>query len=137
MNIVSWNLNGLPSCLKNGSINELLAYHPDIICLQETRTRAEPVVFDGYRHYWHHSERDKYSGTAVLMCEEPLSVHYGLTEDFDDTEGRAITVELKKFFCSMFMSQIHSRTSTAMPTGGNGTKRCGLMCMSCCMTSPS
>ena len=98
MNIVSWNLNGLPSCLKNGSINELLACHPDIICLQETRTRAEPVVFDGYRHYWNHSERDKYSGTAVLMCEEPLSVHYGLTEDFDDTEGRAITVELEKFF---------------------------------------
>ena len=98
MKILSWNINGLPSCLKSGALEPLLAYQPDAVCLQEIRTRTEPVVLEGYKHYWHHSMRDKYSGTVVLLQEEPLSVHSGLTDDFDDTEGRAITVELEDFF---------------------------------------
>ena len=53
----------------------LLAYQADAICLQEIRTRAEPVILEGYRHYWHHSIRDKYSGTAMLLREEPLRVY--------------------------------------------------------------
>lgn len=76
----------------------LLAYQPDAVCLQEIRTRTEPVVLEGYKHYWYHSMRDKYSGMVVLLQKEPLSIHYGLTDDFDDTEGRAITVELEDFF---------------------------------------
>ena len=98
MKILSWNINGLPSRLKSGALEPLLAYQPDAVCLQEIRTKAEPAVLEGYRHYWHHSSRDKYSGTAVLLRREPLSIHYGLTDDFDDAEGRAITVELKDFF---------------------------------------
>ena len=34
----------------------------------------------------------------MLRREEPLRVHYGLTDDFDDSEGRAITAELRDFF---------------------------------------
>ena len=98
MKILSWNINGLPSCLKSGAFEPLLAYQADAICLQEIRTRAEPVILEGYRHYWHHSARDKYSGTAMLLREDPLRVHYGLTDDFDDAEGRAITAELQDFF---------------------------------------
>ena len=79
MKILSWNINGLPSCLKSGALEPLLAYQPDAVCLQEIRTRTEPVVLEGYKHYWHHSMRDKYSGTVVLLQKEPLSVHYGLT----------------------------------------------------------
>ena len=98
MRILSWNINGLPSCLKSGAFEPLRTYQADAICLQEIRTRAEPVLLEGYRHYWHHSIRDKYSGTAMLLREEPLRVHYGLTDDFDDSEGRAITAELRDFF---------------------------------------
>lgn len=98
MRIVSWNLNGLPSCLKSGAFGPLLEYQPDVICLQEIRTRAEPVVLEGYWHYWNHSVRDKYSGTAMLPREELLSVYCGLTDDFDDAEGRAITAELQGFY---------------------------------------
>lgn len=98
MRILSWNINGLPSCLKSGAFEPLRTYQADAICLQEIRTRAEPVILEGYRHYWHHSIRDKYSGTAMLLREEPLRVHYGLTDDFDDSEGRAITAELRDFF---------------------------------------
>lgn len=98
MRILSWNINGLPSCLKSGAFEPLRTYQADAICLQEIRTRAEPVILEGYRHYCHHSIRDKYSGTAMLLREEPLRVHYGLTDDFDDSEGRAITAELRDFF---------------------------------------
>ena len=72
MRILSWNLNGLPSCLKSGAFEPLQTYQPDAVCLQEIRTRVEPVILEGYRHYWHHSVRDKYSGTAMLLREEPL-----------------------------------------------------------------
>ena len=98
MRILSWNINGLPSYLKSGAFEPLLTYQADAICLQEIRTRAEPVILEGYLHYWHHSIRDKYSGTVMLLREEPLRVHYGLTGDFDDAEGRAITAELRDFF---------------------------------------
>ena len=33
---------------------------------------GDSVILEGYRHYWHHSVRDKYSGTAMLLREEPL-----------------------------------------------------------------
>ena len=72
MKILSWNLNGLPSCLKSGAFEPLLVHQADAICLQEIRTRAEPVVLKGYRHFWHHSARDKYSGTAMLLLPELL-----------------------------------------------------------------
>ena len=51
MKILSWNINGLPSCLKSGALEPLLAYQPDVVCPQERRTRAEPAVLEEYRHY--------------------------------------------------------------------------------------
>ena len=58
MNIVSWNLNGLMSSIKNGSLDVLEEKVPDVICLQEIRTKQEPVIIGGYHHYWNHGERD-------------------------------------------------------------------------------
>ena len=43
---------------------------------------------------------------SMLLREEPLRVHYGLTDDFDDSEGRAITAELRDFFLVMSMFQL-------------------------------
>ena len=34
----------------------------------------------------------------MLLREEPLRIHYGLTDGFDDAGGRAITAELRDFF---------------------------------------
>lgn len=98
MKIISWNLNGLVATMKAGAIDPLIDRSPDIICFQEIRTKKEPVILDGYVHYWHHAEREGYSGTAVLTRCPVVRVQNGFLSGMGDEEGRLITVELDKFY---------------------------------------
>ena len=98
MNIVSWNLNGLLSCVKNNSFVPLAKMMPDIICLQEIRTQQEPIIIEGYNHYWNHSQRDGYSGTAVLSMNSPKRIIYGFDGQHPDPEGRLMTLELAAMY---------------------------------------
>lgn len=97
MKIVSWNLNGLLSSLKNDVFKPVLASGVDMLCLQEIRTQQEPTVADGYFHIWNHSERDGYAGTAILCKHRPLRVIRGFYGE-NDPEGRTLTVELERCF---------------------------------------
>ena len=80
MKLVSWNVNGLRSCLTKGFLEYVKQEDPDIVCLQETKLQPEQAVFEleGYHRYFHSADKKGYSGTAVLTKEEPLSVVYGL-----------------------------------------------------------
>ena len=98
MRIVSWNLNGLLATLENGSLRILEEEMPEIICLQEIRTNKEPMIMEGYFHYWNHSSRDGYSSTAVLTWDEPLHTFTGFLNGHEDDEGRLITLEFEKFY---------------------------------------
>lgn len=98
MKIISWNLNGLMSCIKNVAFEPISHLAPDVICLQEIRTRQEPEIMSGYRHFWHHSQRDGYSGTATMIREMPIKVIYGFNEKYPDPEGRILTLELKDVY---------------------------------------
>ena len=97
MKIISWNLNGLLSCVANKSIFPLLNYNPDIICCQEIRTKEEPLIIEGYNHIWNHAEREKYSGTAVLTIPYPMEIFRGFGDN-KDIEGRLITLEYEDFY---------------------------------------
>ena len=35
MKLISWNVNGIRACLKNGFLDSIKKINPDIICLQE------------------------------------------------------------------------------------------------------
>lgn len=98
MHIFSWNLNGLLSCVKNKSFEPLKRFGPEIICLQEIRTKEEPEILPGYQHIWNHGERDGYAGTAMLCKAPPLHVEFGLEDAETDPEGRTITAEYPDFF---------------------------------------
>lgn len=98
MKMLSWNLNGLLSCIKHDSFHAIAGEEPDIICLQEIRTKQELEVLPGYRHYWNHSQRDGYSGTVTLTRDEPQRVVLGLGDEQLDAEGRVITVELSELY---------------------------------------
>ena len=93
MKIVSWNLNGLSSCIQNNSFAPIADIGPDILCLQKIRTQQEPQILPGYQHCWNHGQRNGYAGTAVLYKKEPLSVSFGLGDDDADEEGRTIILE--------------------------------------------
>lgn len=101
--IVSWNVNGIRACGRNGFVKWLESERPDILCLQETkafREQVDPEVREpsGYGSAWHSAKRPGYSGVATFFrgsCE-PLEVSAMGISEFDD-EGRVQAVEYPGF----------------------------------------
>ncbi len=100
MKLISWNVNGIRSVLGKGLHDFLAAEQADIVCLQETKARAEqvPDTFDGYEIVWNSAEKAGYSGTAIFSKVPPISVRLGLGLDIHDKEGRVITAEFADFY---------------------------------------
>lgn len=98
---ISWNVNGLRACVGKGMFYEFLQKEdPDALCLQETKLQEGQIEMDlpGYHQYWNYAEKKGYSGTAVFVKEEPLSVSYGLGIPEHDHEGRVITLEYPEYY---------------------------------------
>lgn len=100
MKLISWNVNGLRSCIGKGFAQSVRALDADIICIQESKMekgQAE-VGLDGYYEYWNSAVKKGYSGTAVFAKTQPLSVSYGMGIEEHDNEGRLITLEYGGFY---------------------------------------
>ena len=87
MKIVSWNVNGLARCRRNGFLKFLADAKPDVLCCQEIKGEC-PLNVPGYLLFWNPAKRTNYSGTLVLSRRQPLSCQYGLGIDKFDEEGR-------------------------------------------------
>lgn len=100
MKLISWNVNGIRSCLNKGFMDFVSRENPDILALQETKASQDVFALDapGYHIYSSHADKKGYSGTAVLSKEKPVSVSYGLADDIFNHEGRVITLEFNSFF---------------------------------------
>ena len=101
MKIISWNVNGIRAVIKKGFYDFMNDYHPDIICLQETKASKEQVdlKLDEYPYrYWNSAEKKGYSGTAIFSKIKPISITNDLGIDKHDKEGRVITAEFSNFF---------------------------------------
>ena len=100
MRLVSWNVNGLRSCLKKGFLDFCAFANADMICLQETKMRPEQADFDlpGYERYWNSADKAGYSGTALFTRTAPLSVTCDFGDDVHRHEGRVITAEYPDFY---------------------------------------
>ena len=99
MKIISWNLNGLQSCIAHKSFTPISNLKPDIFCVQEIRTKEEYTMIEDYKHIWNHAKRDKFSGTATLIRNDefiPIRINFGF--DGDDPEGRLITLEYEDLY---------------------------------------
>ncbi len=100
MKLISWNVNGLRACVNKGFYEYFKEANADIFCLQETKLQEgqiEMEIGEEYHQYWNYAEKKGYSGTAVFTKMEPLSVRYGLEEDYE-SEGRIITLEFHDFY---------------------------------------
>lgn len=102
MRLLSWNVNGLRSAIRKGLADSLRRVDADVICLQEIKTdrsQQRGPVLDGYQEYWNSSTVKKgYSGTMLLVRDEPVNVANGIgVVEFDD-EGRAIQAEFDDFY---------------------------------------
>jgi exodeoxyribonuclease-3 len=100
MKLISWNVNGLRACLGKGFLDFCADADADVICLQETKMRAEQADFalPGYTRFWNSAEKAGYSGTAIFTRTEPLAVTYGIGKEPHDHEGRVITAEFPAFY---------------------------------------
>lgn len=103
MKLISWNLNGIRSCIKKGLIDYVRDTNADVYCFQEIKIGAEDIEilpeFVGYQaHLFAATRRKGYSGVAILTKHEPLSIINGLSVSKFDEEGRSILLEFDKFF---------------------------------------
>ncbi|MDR2658179.1 MAG: exodeoxyribonuclease III [Oscillospiraceae bacterium] len=110
MLLVSWNVNGLRSCLRSGFAEGFESIKPDILCLQEIRLSDVDAIEEALscvalppHREWHPSTARKgYSGTAVFSSAEPLSVSRGFAGETPgvllDDEGRVLTLEFPSFY---------------------------------------
>lgn len=98
MNIVSWNVNGLRACERNGFADWFAGAAPDVLCLQEVRAEvsqlpANCAAPEGYHAVFNPAEKKGYSGVATWSREVPGAVTLGLGHPEFDSEGRVIVTE--------------------------------------------
>lgn len=100
MKLISWNVNGIRSCLNKGFLSFASSSDADIIAIQETKAKEEDVDIElpGYERYFYSAEKKGYSGTAIFTRIKPISVTYGLDDDEYNHEGRVITLEYDDFY---------------------------------------
>ncbi len=103
LTLISWNVNGIRACVRNGFLDFLEKYKPDILALQEIKAREDDVpmevrFYPGYHKYWNPAKKRGYAGTALFTKIEPLKVEFGIGDERFDSEGRVITAEYDKFF---------------------------------------
>lgn len=98
--LISWNVNGLRSCMGKGFMDFFDSVDADIFCLQEIKLSEGQIEWnkENYYSYWNYAEKKGYSGTAVFSKEKPISVKYGIGIDEHDHEGRVITLEFENFY---------------------------------------
>ncbi len=101
--LASWNVNGIRACFKNGFLDFLEKYSPDILSLQEIKSTEDMIpmevrYYEGYEKYWNSARRKGYAGTAILTKIEPKEVKFGIGDEKFDDEGRVITADFGNFY---------------------------------------
>jgi len=100
MRIISWNVNGLRSVYKKGSIQPLLDHGLDIICLQETKSSPEQLPDDlrdpsHFQAIFSSSKIKKgYSGVVTYSHVDAGDIAHGFGIPEFDEEGRIVKTDI-------------------------------------------
>lgn len=114
-------MNGLRAALGKGVWEWVKSSSPDVLCLQEIKSRPEQIPpeyltqFDSHLVYWNPAARPGYSGVATFTTGEPMIVEYGIGMDEFDQEGRVIRSKFQDF--TLF--------NVYFPSGQRGMDRVG------------
>ncbi|MHC4837545.1 MAG: exodeoxyribonuclease III [Planctomycetota bacterium] len=98
MRLVTLNMNGIRAAVRKGVWDWLAAAEADVVCLQETRIKADqlkPALDppEGFNSYHLHAEKPGYSSVAILSRREPDRLVEGIGwEDFD-REARVLRAD--------------------------------------------
>ena len=102
MKITTFNVNGLRAILNKGILNWLENDRPDVLCLQEIKSRPEQISEDvrnlGFPYViWNPAEKPGYSGVATFQNEFTPDNGTGLGLSRFDGEGRVIWTKHELF----------------------------------------
>jgi exodeoxyribonuclease-3 len=103
LKITTWNVNGLRAALNKGIWDWVRQENPDVLCLQEIKTRPDQLSevqheqFKGHSIYWNPAEKPGYSGVATFASRLPISVEYGIGRPEFDSEGRVVQTRYPGF----------------------------------------
>jgi exodeoxyribonuclease-3 len=101
--ITTWNVNGLRAALNKGVWDWISKHNPDVLCLQEIKTRPDQLTYENHelfnKHtvYWNPAERPGYSGVATFTSIPTISIEYGIGRIEFDIEGRVIRAKFPTF----------------------------------------
>ncbi len=100
MKLISWNVNGIRACVTKGFEDYFKEADADVFCIQESKMQEGQLELSlpGYYQYWNYAEKKGYSGTAIFVKKEPISVTYGIGIEEHDHEGRVITLEYEDHY---------------------------------------
>jgi len=101
MKITTWNVNGFRAVLKKEFKESVHLLDPDILCLQETKSRIDQLnpgeeQIEGYKVIWNAAERPGYSGVATYIRDNLQlsgSPELAVGKPEADSEGRTIRIE--------------------------------------------
>lgn len=119
MKITTWNVNGFRAALGKGIWNWIQSENPDVLCLQEIKTRPEQISsehscqFTFAHPYWNPAEKPGYSGVATFSNISPDAVKYGIGKSEFDREGRVISTK----FPGLILLNVY------FPSGQRGLER--------------
>ncbi len=97
MKIITWNVNGIRSCLAKGFRQLIETEKPDILCLQEIKCQssdfpAELLGIVGYDVHINSAQKKGYAGTATFTRTAPSSTNIGFSDERFSSEGRIQTI---------------------------------------------
>lgn len=120
LTLYSWNVNGLRAVYKKGFLDWLAAAQPDILGVQETKSRPDQLSDDlrqppGYETYWASAQRAGYSGVGLYTRVKPQSVQIGLGIPEFDQEGRTIVADYGDFVFIVAYFPNSSRDLSRLP----------------------
>ncbi len=102
MKIISWNVNGLRSVVKNGFLDWVKQEDPDILALQEIKIQENDLHFDlihinDYHPFFNCADKKGYASVAVYSKFKPLAINKVLGVERFDHEGRFLELKFKDF----------------------------------------
>ena len=96
MKIISWNINGFKSLIRDKYFEEILEQDPDILCLQEVKCKGELPPVEGY-HIYNYPSTKAGSGVAVYSKINAKKTKKGIRAKKFDIEGRVLTLSFPDF----------------------------------------
>ncbi|MCY2995294.1 MAG: exodeoxyribonuclease III [Planctomycetota bacterium] len=96
MKIATWNVNSVRA-RQQRLLDWLQQVQPDVLCLQELKTKEESFPYESIREAGYHAAvfgQKTYNGVAVLSRTPPSQIECGWGHGGDDQQARLIAVEV-------------------------------------------